>query len=155
MLRGYPSGVLGCLEAPTEEEDLMSRRFLLVDLTPATRDLFRAFRDASRVITPLADASHVKHHLLQDAFRELDWAKAEGSTTDISRAQDRKDAAMESYQKSNAEFNEAVRKATEAFQAAQPAMESEGYPVAWWNHGNMRLPAGVESPGAHRRRKRA
>lgn len=133
----------------------MSRRFLLVDLTPATRDLFRAFRDATRAITPLAETSLVKHNLLHDAQRELDWAKAEGSTIDIRRAQSRKDEATESYLRSNEKFNEAVRKATDAFQAARPAMEAEGYPVTWWNHGSMRLPADVESPGAYRRRRRA
>ncbi len=133
----------------------MSRRFLLVDLTPATRDLFRTFRDATRTVVRLSDVWSARHMLLQDACRDLELALRKDCAEDIRTAETRKDAAAQEYQRVSDEFNTAIQAVTRAFEAAKPALKAEGYPVTWWKTGRMCLPAGVESPGAHRRRKRA
>ena len=133
----------------------MHRRFLLIHLTPRTRELYKNFRDAARALDRIGDISHAKESLLQDATRMLDWAIREGSPSEIQHAQSDKDVALQEHQRASEKFNAAVATATQAFQAARPAMESEGYPGEWWNRGNMRIPDGLESPGAYRRRKRS
>lgn len=128
-------------------------RFLLIDLTPATRALFRAFRDAQAATRPAGDAMWAAHSRVQQAKSSVRWAAGRADVTDAQRALwaaelIEREAA---FTAATARWEEAVQAAGEAFRAARGPMQAEGYPVQWWHGGVMRVPAGVVSPGAWRR----
>jgi hypothetical protein len=130
------------------------RRFLLIDLTPRTRTLFRAFRDAQRAAHALAKPMWDAHSRLADARATVQWAREHPAEVPPERAaryaaemaerEGQHDAATRAWEA-------AVEAAGGAFRAAQGPMQAEGYPVSWWHGGAMRLPADVASPGAWRR----
>jgi hypothetical protein len=130
------------------------RRFLLIDLTPRTRTLFRAFRDAQRAAHALAKPMWDAHSRLADARATVQWAREHPDEAPPERAA-RYAAEMAEREAKHAAATRAWEAAVEAaggaFRAALGPMLAEGYPMAWWHGGAMRLPADVVSPGAWRR----
>lgn len=133
----------------------MSRRFLLNDLTPATRTLYRAYRDAvreQRRLGDLLDAAYRRQqvqaislwHIDQDPERYDDGVR-ERLAAELA-------ARTAAYNRASARWDSAREAATAAFWAAVPAMEAEGYPRHWFNTvtGTVMIPAGLTSPGANR-----
>lgn len=134
----------------------MVRRFVLADLTPNTRALYRAYLAACRYSREMGAAMDLAHsrqtvpattlwHMNQnpEAYepeaRERTTAQLAAATAALNRATDA--------------WRTAADLATEAFQAAAPAMEAEGYPRSWFNTptGAMQIPRGEHSPGQFRR----
>lgn len=132
----------------------MSRRFLLADLTPATRDLYRAMRAARHA----ADAAYREVEITQD--RQVMYSTSlyhidnDATVTPETRAATvaRRDEATDAYNAACAVWTAATDRLREAFWAAVPAMESEGYLRQWFNNARctVQLPDGVESPGRTR-----
>lgn len=134
-----------------------TRRFLLVDLTPATRALYRAYRDACRESArrgELTDQAHSRRQVPASALWHIEQNPDAYDNAYRAAVVARLAAATAADERAYAAWRQAADAATAAFQAARPAMEAEGYPQHWWNtpSGAMRLPAGVDSPGASRRR---
>jgi hypothetical protein len=131
------------------------RRFVLADLTPATRALYIAYRNACAAVrrantamdTALAAQIHRStdlHHLTENPAAYTDEARE--------RIIAMRDQTTAAYKAAAEAFDTAVQAATDAFWAAVPAMEAEGYPRQWFNTptGAMVIPAGQSSPGANR-----
>lgn len=133
----------------------MSHRFLLNDLTPATRTLYRAYLAAVREQRRLGDLLDAAYHRQQVPATTL-WhidQNPTGYDHDVRErtAQSLADATA-AYNRADERWRAACETATAAFQAAIPAMEAEGYSRHWFNTptGAMRLPAGQPSPGQNR-----
>lgn len=133
----------------------MSRRFLLNDLTPATRALYRAYRDAvreqrrlgvleeaayQRKQVPATTLWHIERN--PDAYDQGVREQIEAELVELSAQ----------FERACQRWNVACAAAQEAFWAAVPAMEAEGYPRQWFNTptGAVVIPAGLTSPGANR-----
>jgi hypothetical protein len=133
----------------------MSRRFLLNDLTPATRALYRAYRDAVRDRNKSGDDMDRARALQQVPATSL-WHIDQDPSRYDDGVRERVAAQLAdrtaACRRSEARWTAACARATEAFWAAVPAMEAEGYPRAWFNtpNGAVVIPAGQPSPGEHR-----
>jgi hypothetical protein len=132
----------------------MSRRFLLADLTPKTRDLYRAMRNARMA----ADAAYREVELTQDrqvmystSLFHIDNDPTVSAETRAATVE-RRDAATAAYNEACDVWTQATDRLKAAFWAAVPAMESEGYDRRWFNNARctVQLPQGVESPGRNR-----
>jgi hypothetical protein len=133
----------------------MTRRFQLADLTPATRELYRAYVAAcraSRAAHEVMDAAYKQREVPRTTLWHLDQLPGGGDPQIRAQAQARLDAADERYRPTQVAWERAAQAATDAFLAAVPAMEAEGYRREWFNTptGAMRLPQGVQSPGQFR-----
>lgn len=133
----------------------MSRRFLLNDLTPATRALYRAYLAAVREQRRLGDLLDAAFKRQQVSATTL-WHIDQNPTAYVEglREQVAADLVVRTgtYNRADERWKAACEAATAAFQAAIPAMEAEGYSRHWFNTptGAMRLPAGQPSPGQFR-----
>lgn len=123
-----------------------TRSFLLRDLTPATRRLFRAYRDAERVSGQAAKVMWDAYAYVEVPKRALQLAD-EGAWEPTGQERARLEADLAARQAKHAAasavWEAAAKDAEAAFKAARPAMEAEGYPYAWWMQGVMRIPRGV------------
>ena len=120
-----------------------TRRFVLADLVPATRELFReyvaAHRACSNAYKALGEGSRIVSSLAQDIARcEQNGIAVRQST------RERFSAAQRHHDELNRKAETAQQRATKAREAAQRAMEQAGYPWEWWWSGTMRIPAGQE-----------
>ncbi len=124
-------------------------RFALIHLTPATRTAFREYRDAQRVCLTAGEKM------------ELAWRALVGIRQDAARLGEsgvgihpeflaRVDRLTEAHRAAEATWQATTSRAQAAADVAVPLLTGEGYPFGWWYTGSMRLPAGVESPGANR-----
>ncbi len=133
----------------------MARRFQLADLTPATRALYRAYRDAvaeSRKLGTKMERAYALRQVPATTLWHYDRDPAAYTPEVRDRAVEQLRVLDEKSRAADAAWKAACERATAAFQAAVPAMESEGYRREWFNTptGAVVLPAGVQSPGAHR-----
>jgi hypothetical protein len=133
----------------------MTRKFQLADLTPATRELYRAYLAACRAARhagDVMDAAYKQREVPRTTLWHLDQQPGGGDPQVRAQVLARLAAADERYQPTEFAWERACAASTAAFQAAIPAMEAEGYRREWFNTptGAMRLPRDVQSPGQFR-----
>lgn len=119
------------------------RRFVLADLEPATRKLFRDYAAGSRACSQAYEQAGKAQRMeafLADMVRRIE---GDGRVPDRSTL-DRLAAARQRHAELSEQAEAAERRATAAREAAQPALEDAGYPWSWWWSGTMRIPAGEE-----------
>lgn len=134
----------------------MARKFVLADLTPSTRDLYRAYLAAcrhSREMGAAMDLAHSRQTVPASTLWHIDQNPDDYEPGVRERVAQQLADATTALNRATARWREAADRATEAFQAAAPAMEAEGYPRAWFNTptGAMQIPRGACSPGQFRR----
>lgn len=135
-----------------------AQHFLLVDLTPAARNLYRTYRQACRRVVRLGEAMETARQR-QNVPASAAWHMEQEPDLYDQATRDRVAAHLaretQAYNAAVAVWERAAQEATDAFQAAVSVLEAQGYQQSWFNNstGAMRIPAHLDSPGMHRRRR--
>lgn len=128
-------------------------RFVLMHLTPATRNAFRVYCAAHRAAVKQGEAEHTAWLAAHTTRHDIQRLTEGGHPIHPTMTQ-RLKTQEEAHQRADARRQATSDAATTACQVALPLLTDEGYPFGWWHTGTMRLPEGVVSPGADRLRRR-
>lgn len=128
-------------------------RFVLMHLTPAARNAFRAYRDARRECAKAERVMHTAFQIMRGYQQSAQYLAERGEQPGEWLAE-RVAKTTEAHQRAEASWQATVERGNAAYDAAAPLLTAEGYEFGWWHTGVMRLPEGVASPGANRLRRR-